>query len=53
MCWEVSLPLQNSFVIWHNARMKKLTASEFETDLVVAGIDPSTLLAISENSEPI
>ena len=33
--------------------MKKLTASEFETDLVVAGIDPNTLSAISENSEPI
>ena len=33
--------------------MRKLTASEFETDLVVAGIDPNTLSAISENSEPI
>jgi hypothetical protein len=36
-----------------DTRTDELTASEFETDLVVAGIDPSTLSAISENSEPI
>ena len=36
-----------------DTRTDELTASEFESDLVVAGIEPSTLSAISENSEPI
>ncbi len=36
-----------------DTRTDELTASEFETDLVVAGIEPSTLSAISENPEPI
>ena len=36
-----------------DTRTPELTASEFETRLAVAGIEPSTLSAISENSEPI
>ena len=36
-----------------DTRTPELTASEFETRLVVAGIEPSTLLEISEKSEPI
>ena len=40
-------------VLVSDTRTDELTASEFETRLVVAGIEPSTLSAISENSEPI
>ena len=36
-----------------DTRTPELTASEFETRLLVAGIEPSTLSAICENSEPI
>ena len=33
-------------VLLSDTRTDELTASEFETDLVVAGIDPSTLEAL-------